>query len=60
MHLSKIFEMFESVLGSIISELQNRVTHYDVINLTLNFFLLFFELVTRCEKDFNIVFELVT
>ena len=49
---------------SIIPELQNRVTHYDVTNRVTNskilFFLYFFELITRCEKNFNIVLELVT
>ena len=36
---------------SIIPELQNRVTHYDVKNRVTNskfFFFLIFELVTRC------------
>ena len=49
---------------SIIPELQNRVTHYDVTNRVTNskilLFFLFFELITRCEKNFNIVLELVT
>ena len=54
-------------MGSIISELQNRVTkpgwHYDVTNRVTNskiFFFWFFELLTQCEKNFNIVLELVT
>ena len=49
-----------STMRSIIHELQNRVTHYDVTNRVTNSFLLFFELVTRYEKSFNIVLELVT
>ena len=47
-------------MRSIIHELQNRVTHYDVTNRVTNSFLLFLELVTRYEKSFNIVLELVT
>ena len=50
-------------LGSIIPQLQNRVMHYDVTNRVTNskilFFKKFFELITRCEKNFNIVLELV-
>ena len=49
---------------SIIPELQNQVMHYDVTNRVTNskilFFLYFFELITRCERNFNIVLELVT
>ena len=49
---------------SIIPELQNRVTHYDATNRVTNskilFFLYFFQLITRREKNFNIVLELVT
>ena len=48
---------------SLIPELQNRVMHYDVTNQVTNsriFFFKFFEVVTRCEKNFNIVLQLVT
>ena len=43
--------------GSIIPELQNRVTHYDVTNRVTN---AKFELVTPCEKSFHIILELAT
>ena len=33
-----------STMGSIIYELQNRVTHYDVTNWVTNSFLLFFDM----------------
>ena len=55
---------YASSSGSIIPELQNRFTHYDITNRGTNskilFFLNFFELLTQCEKNFNIVLELVT
>ena len=41
------------MMGSIITELQNRVTHYDVPNQVTNsktLFVSLFELVTWCEK----------
>ena len=50
------------IIGSIIPELQNRFTHCEVTSRVTNFIIflnLFFELVTRCEKIFNIVLELV-
>ena len=46
-----------------IPEFQNRVTYYDVQTelLTLKFYVFSsFELVTRCEINFNIGLELVT
>ena len=49
--------------GFVIPELQNQVTRYDVTNRVANskiLFLKFFELLTRCEKNFHIVLELVT
>ena len=45
------------------TKLQNRITHYDVTNRVSTskiLYLCFFELVTRCKKNFNIIFELVT
>ena len=44
--------------GSIIPELQNRVRLYDITNQVTNFN--FLELVTGCEKKFNVVLKLVT
>ena len=48
-------------MGSVIPQLQNQVMHYDVTNRVTNskFFKKIFELVTRCEKTFNIILELV-
>ena len=47
---------------SIIPELQNRVTHYDVTTRDTNSkdSFLIFRVKTRCEENFNIVLELVT
>ena len=58
----KIDKITYSKTGSIIPELQNRITHYHVTNPVTKsrFFVLFFELVIRCERNFNIVLELVT
>ena len=57
--------LHNNFVGSIIPELKNRVTKlsYSLLAsqtelLTLIFFK-FFELVTRCEKNFSIVSELV-
>ena len=46
-------------MESIIPELQNRITHYDVTNRVAIFFL-FFDLVTRSEKNFIIILEFAT
>ena len=45
--------------GPIIINLQNRVTHYDVKNGVGNskMFFWLFELVTRCEKTYIILFR---
>ena len=52
-----------SIIPALQNELQNRVMHYDGTNRVTNFnlfFFYFFELVTRCEKSFNIILELIT
>ena len=61
-YISWLFSEEAIVLGSITPELKNRVTHYDVTSQVTNsktFLKKFFELVTPCEKNFNIVLELV-
>ena len=57
------FDFHGIKLGSIIPELQNRVTHCDVRNSVTNtkiWFLKIFKLATLCERNFNIIVELVT
>ena len=55
--------MISKKKGSVIPELQKRVKHYEVTNRVTNSKIVlfkFFELVTRFEKNCNIVLELIT
>ena len=63
MDIKRWYLLLRKFWRSIIPELQNQVTHYDVTNRATNcknFFLKYFKLVIRCVKKTLIVLELVT